>query len=280
MYRQKLCIGLLPFRMSLEDQLRLIRSTGFEGFFTGWAPEDNRMHRRIADELGLEYQSIHSNFMSAARMWRGGEGEREATRELLDCVDTAAEVRVPIVVVHPYIGFEEQSAVTRSGLDAFRRVVESAAERNVRIAFENVEGEDYLAALMEEFQTMPNVGFCWDTGHEQCYNRGKDLMALYGDRLIATHFNDNLGVSRYDGEIFWTDDLHLLPYDGITDWQSVADRINSHGYEGILTFELSIGNKPHRRDNEKYAKLSPEEYLAEAYARACRLGAAVLRGKG
>ena len=172
-----------------------------------------------------------------------------------------------------------QARVEETGLNIPKIIEVTKVDGRWAIVSEFIEGKT-LAALMEEFQTMPNVGFCWDTGHEQCYNRGKDMMALYGDRLIATHFNDNLGVSRYDGEIFWTDDLHLLPYDGITDWQSVADRINSHGYEGILTFELSIGNKPHRRDNEKYAKLSPEEYLAEAYARACRLGAAVLRGKG
>jgi sugar phosphate isomerase/epimerase len=279
MYRQKLCIAILPLKMSAEEQLRLMKNTGFEGFFTGSGREECRSFRRYADEMDLEYQSIHAPFGSAARMWRGGEGELGATKELLDCVDTAAEVAVPIVVVHPYIGFEDTSDVTRSGLEAFRRVVEHAAEKNVQIAFENVEGEDYLAALMKEFREMPNVGFCWDTGHEQCYNRGKDMMALYGDRLIATHLNDNLGVSRHDGEIFWTDDLHLLPYDGITDWQSVADRINRSGFAGPLTFELGIGSKPKRHDNDKYGKLSAEEYLAEAYARACRLATMVLRGK-
>ena len=45
--------------------------------------------------------------------------------------------------------------------------------------------------------------------------KGKDMLELYGDRLIATHINDNLGVSNSDGKIFRTDDLHLLPFDGI-----------------------------------------------------------------
>lgn len=280
MYKRKLCIGLLGgLGISDEEQLRLIKQTGFDGFFTGWSPEGNQTHRALADELGLEFQSIHAPFTNAAKMWRGGEGEALACAELISCVDTAAEVGVPIVVIHPYIGFEKQATVTRSGLDAFRRVVEHAAGKRVRIALENVEGEEYLSALMEEFADCPNVGFCWDTGHEQCYNRGKDMMALYGARLIATHINDNLGVSRYDGSIFWTDDLHLLPYDGITDWENVARRLNRYGYEGMLTFELSRGSKPHRHDNDKYGRLTTEEYFAEAYARACRLCAAVLRGK-
>lgn len=279
MYQKELCIGLLPFKMSLEEQLQLIKKTGFDGFFSGAGLAHNHQCRALADELGLLYQSIHSDFTRMSRMWRGGEAAKKEIECLNACIDNAAEVRVPIVVVHPYIGFEKTSDVTRSGLDAFCRVVEHAAERNVSIAFENVEGEDYLAALMEEFRDLPNVGFCWDTGHEQCYNYGKDMMAQYGDRLIATHLNDNLGVRDAGGEITWIDDLHLLPYDGITDWQSVADRINAHGYDGPLTFELSFSCRPDRHEHDKYASLSPETFFAEAYCRACRLGAAVLRGK-
>ena len=280
MYRQKLCIGLLPFHMSLEEQLHLLRSTGFEGFFTGSGIETNRQCRALADELGLLYQSIHADFGGAARMWNGGEGEAKEIAQLMACVDNAAEVKVPIVVVHPYHGFGDLPEPTDSGIRAFRRVVEHAAEKNVRIAFENVEAPQHLAAVMEECRDLPNVGFCWDTGHEQCYSRGEDMMALYGDRLIATHLNDNLGVMDYEGRIhLWYDDLHLLPFDGITDWQSVADRLNAHGFDGPLTLELGLANRPNRFDNAKYARLSPEEYLAEAYARACRLGALVLRGK-
>jgi sugar phosphate isomerase/epimerase len=96
------------------------------------------------------------------------------------------------------------------------------------------------------------------------------MLKLYGDRLIATHINDNLGVSRYDGKIFWTDDLHLLPFDGIRDWAKTAKTLNNCNFNGILTFELTKHSKPNRFDNNKYASMSNEQYLAEAYARACR----------
>lgn len=51
------------------------------------------------------------------------------------------------------------------------------------------------------------------------------MLDKYGDRLIATHLNDNLGVSDFDGKVTWTDDLHLLPFDGIIDWRQ-RRRIN------------------------------------------------------
>ena len=83
-----------------------------------------------------------------------------------------------------------------------------AKERGVKVAFENTEGEEYLEALMDNFKDDDTVGFCWDTGHEMCYNHSQDMLAKYGDRLIATHINDNLGISDYDGKITWLDDLH------------------------------------------------------------------------
>jgi sugar phosphate isomerase/epimerase len=97
------------------------------------------------------------------------------------------------------------------------------------------------------------------------------MLASYGDRLFATHLNDNLGISREDGEIFWTDDLHLLPFDGIADWDNIAARLDKWGYSGILTFELTVKSKPDRHENDKYAQMPLEEYIAECYIRACRL---------
>jgi sugar phosphate isomerase/epimerase len=124
---------------------------------------------------------------------------------------------------------------------------------------------------MERYENNDTVGFCWDSGHEMCYNYSDDLLAKYGDRLIMTHLNDNLGISRYDGTIFWTDDLHLLPYDGIADWDNNIQRLKSSNPLSILNFELGISSKPDRHDNDTYSRMSTEEYYAAAYNRACRI---------
>ena len=271
MYRMTLCLGTGPsFGVSTEEQIKLFRQAGFEAFFTDWN-ENVAAYRKLADELGMIYQSVHAPFSKAAALWQEGEAAEQAVAELLRCVDDCAENGVPILIVHPYIGFDGPYLPTETGLKNFGAVVNAARQKGVKIAFENVEGEEYLAALMEAFADYENVGFCWDTGHEQCYNYGKDMLSLYGDRLIATHINDNLGVSRADGTIHWTDDLHLLPFDGVNDWDDVAARLCRHGYDGILTFELKRNSNPGRHDADKYAALPVEQYVAEAYARACRL---------
>ena len=66
---------------------------------------------------------------------------------------------------------------------------------------------------------------------EQVSTRNKqDLLAKLGDRLIMTHLNDNLGVTDPSGRLQGTDDLHLLPEDGIhTDF---SERMN---HESLIT---------------------------------------------
>lgn len=89
--------------------------------------------------------------------------------------------------------------------------------------------------------------------------------------LAMTHFNDNLGISDYNGKAVWTDDLHLLPFDGIANRQKIVGRLEEHGYDGIYNFELGKTSKGERRDNDVYTKMTAEEYITEAYKRACRV---------
>ncbi|MBQ2668167.1 MAG: sugar phosphate isomerase/epimerase [Clostridia bacterium] len=273
MSERKICLATSgSFGLSTEAQIRLFRKIGFDGFFTDWTPHaDIASYRRLADELGMLYQSIHAPFANAALMWKPREAAQPAIDELLACLEDCAEYGVPIMVVHAFIGFEDHDP-TPCGVENFRVIVERARALGVSVAFENTEGEEYLDALLEDFKNYVNVGFCWDTGHEQCYNRARDMTAAYGDRLIATHLNDNLGITDPDN-IFWTDDLHLLPFDGITDWQSVADRLNRCGFAGPLTFELTTQSKPGRHENDPYAAMPLEDYLREVLARARKLAA-------
>lgn len=273
MWKHKLCLGLNDqFDADPLKQLELIKQAGFDAFFCGWRePEEMASVAARARELDLKFQSVHAPFDRCDLLWEQKSDEAEGfVKVLIDCVRACERYSVPVMVSHVFIGFNGGPAPSSAGLSRFERVVEEAEKSGVRIAFENTEGEEYLSAVMNHFRDHPNVGFCLDTGHEMCYNHSSDLLSLYGDRLIATHLNDNLGPSAFDGSITWLDDLHLLPFDGICDWQRCANRLVDCGYDGILTFELNRASKPGRHDNDKYGSMPIESYLAEAYARACR----------
>lgn len=278
MHRVKLCMNISSgFGLPLDEQIRLLKKIGFEGFFVDWKRGmDIAALRSVADEEDMLFQSIHAPFNKSADMWEMTEKTEDGVQELIECLQVCRENAVPIMVAHVFQGFTKNTP-TPLGIENYSRVVREAERLGVIVAFENTEGEAYLAALMEAFQDSPNVGFCWDTGHEMCYNYSRDMLALYGDKLVCTHLNDNIGIRSYTGEIYWHDDLHLLPFDGAADWQDIVSRLNRHHFEGPLTFELTIRSKPNRLENEIYARMPIEEYLTHAYIRACRVGMLKLR---
>lgn len=273
MWKKKLCLATSDcFEMSITEQIKTFAKIGFDGFFTGWQA-DSPFEEWVstAKRAGMIYHSIHAPFGRSADMWGDDEASgKEALDELLACLEDCKRWKVPIMVAHAFIGFEEHTP-TQAGVERFGQLVKSAENSGVRIAFENTEGEEYLFALMDEFADNPAVGFCWDSGHEMCYNHSQDLLDRFGDRLIITHLNDNLGIRDYNGKITWIDDLHLLPFDGIADWDNNVERLKKCRYDDILTFELTRDSKPNRHENDLYKKMEPVEYLTDAFKRACRI---------
>lgn len=262
------------YQTTAEEEIVMIAKTGFDGVFTGWS--DNAPigeWAKIVSDSGMIYQSLHAPFNRANLMWEPGIAGEEVTDELCRCLDACAENGIPITVAHAFIGFDTHNP-NPLGVRRFGRAAEYAKSIGVKLALENTEGEEYLELLMDELSDNPAVGFCIDTGHEMCYNRSRDLITKYGSRLIATHLNDNMGITD-ENNITWLDDSHLLPFDGIGDWQGIASRLDAIGYDGYLTFELTSKNKPQRNTHDIYANWSHEEFLSAAYERAVRFRALI-----
>ena len=255
-----------------ERLFSYIRQAGFDACFTPWN-EDSPVEawaKAIAKE-GLIYQSIHAPFHKVSCLWEdeGDEGEAYLAM-LLRCLRDCAGAGVPIMVTHPIIGMDRHNP-TELGVARFSRLVEEAERLGVTVALENLEGEEYLALLMERLGHSSAVGFCWDTGHEMCYNDCKDMPALYGKKLVATHLNDNMGRTDPTVNITWHDDAHQLPFDGVADWKGIVSRLRRENYEGILTFELKLKNNPGRHTHDAYQEWSAEEFFTHAYERARRV---------
>lgn len=257
------------YGLGAAEQIELYKRVGFDGFFFGLSRDtDVASIVNTAERHGMEIGSIHAPFMKCDKLWESSPETEGAIAEQIRCIEVCSEYGIDVLVAHVFIGFDKHEP-TEFGIRSFERIVEAATSRGVRLAFENTEGEEYLDAVMEHFRGNSAVGFCLDTGHEICYNPTRDMVADYGDRLIYTHINDNLGVC---GEkITYLDDLHLLPFDGVCDFDGVARRLAECGYDGTLSFELSTVSKPGRSENDRYAAMGTEEYVAEAYKRARRV---------
>lgn len=253
--------------LTVPEHLKLIKSVGWDAFFTSWDPSRTEAWANTGAQNGLIYTSIHAPFSHEHRIWNGGTDGEAETQRMIACIIDCARFDIPVMVLHTINGFSEKkpSAPTQTGLDNYARIIEAGNRYGVKLAFENTESEEFLETIMRAFWDAPCLGFCYDSGHECCY-RNSDMLSLYGEKLCHTHLDDNFGVT---GDIItWYDDSHLPLGDGVIDFNRVMNRIEATGYDGILTCELTMKNKPERNTHEKYAAMAVEDFYALALNRA------------
>lgn len=252
------------------ETLKNVRRTGWDGVFFGY--ENAEILQNAAAAATRENLIVHSVHAPFTGIWRLWEDEREGGAEELQtqiaCIRAAAGIGVDLVILHAIIGME-RSTPTLLGVERFGEILRAAKKEGVRLALENTEGEPYLAALMQAYGDDPAVGFCIDTGHELCYNHAQDMIGKYGKKKVfETHLNDNMGMTGEKPT--WLDDAHMLPFDGIADWDGIAARLKKADFCGDLVFELNQGNRPERHTNDRYISLSQPEYFRLAHERAIR----------
>ena len=275
MKQDKFGISLgMGFPEGAIDQIRIAKNVGYDACFTGWSPDRMESWANEMAKQGLIYQSVHAPFTEAHKMWQAGPAGQNYTDSLIKCVEDCKRFGVGIMVAHVIIGMDRHSP-SALGITRFRRLVEAGEKNGVKIAFENTEGIEYLQAVMDNLGDSPYCCFCWDTGHEQCYNYGEDMMARFGHKLVATHLNDNFGMADRN-VMTWHDDSPVRPFDGINDWKSIIDRMDRAGYDGIYTMELTRNAKPNKNTHDIYAHMNVEQFMAEALDRMHRMVA--LRG--
>lgn len=269
---KSLCLALgMQLDVPVADQPELLKNAGFDRFAFDrekrGTSELTELLIKKAEILNLACEYIHAPFYGMDDIWHDESGELAEImlRDLYATIDDCSNYSVKYAVFHAIIGMDNCTP-TQLGLERLDDVVDYAVKKNVYLAFENTEGEMYLEAVMNRYKDVSNVGFCFDSGHELCYNYGKDILSKYCDRLFVTHLNDNRGMTG--SELTFYDDSHLLPFDGIADWDGIAKRIKNGNYSGTLSFEVISKGRPTRTDNDIYKGLTAQEYVNKAYSKA------------
>ncbi len=255
--------AIVGSKIPVEEQIPLIKETGFDGFFavyTGFEPLES--WARLAGEQQLFFETVHGPYQFANRMWESGKTGDDYLNFLKSCVDVCRQVSVDKFILHTTVG-NQAPDISRQGLERFRLLCDYSKSLGVHICFENIEPLPHLQAVMNHI-TDPFHGFCWDIGHNMCYTPHIDMMKLYGDRLMCLHIHDNKGVTQ-PGNIDYRDDIHLLPFDGVLDWDWFAAQLLRYHYNGPITLEVSDQSRP------EYQAMSTKEYLAAAYERGCQI---------
>lgn len=258
---------------SQAQVIELLCDAGFSAVSPVWSPElalDSLAACVLKHNMTI--QSLHAPHGGLAYLWNSKAPQSvKAQGNILGCIEACAQFDIPIAVVHGWQGLQYVFPDAPLDFTAFDRIVDHAEKKKVSIAFENLEGEEYLEALLTRYRDLPHIGYCWDSGHDHCYPHKTDFLEAYGDRLIITHLNDNLGLRDPGGVPSGNDDLHFLPYDGNICWEKAITRLQTLPRQTILNFELKKQSASTAPGDLIYHKLSTEEYFRLAGLRARRI---------
>ena len=245
------------------ETLSLAKETGFEAFTTSAIElSEVRSLKEAADRLGMEFSYLHAPFGGINNMWLDGDAYRTVFDGMKTAVDSAAAFGVPAIVSHVSSGWQAPQ-VNDLGLSRFDALVEYAAIKNVTLAFENLRMLGNLACLIDRYEKIPQVRFCYDCGHEHCYTKTVSWIDIFTDKLIATHIHDNLG-RPFDDKVS-DRDTHWLPFDGTFNYHEMMRRLDFYAYSGPLMLEVF------HEARSDYLRFSAEAFMQTCFDRLTRI---------
>ncbi|MBR6729078.1 MAG: TIM barrel protein [Clostridia bacterium] len=254
------------YALPITQFIPLLKEQGFSAVSPLWAPElDLALLASCVQEHNMLIQSLHATYTNIPLLWKPKEeGALFVFQNVMQSIEDCTRFGIATLVVHGWQGLMYSFPKEPLDFYFFDKLVQYADAKGVSIAFENLEGEEYLDALMTRYLWQSNVGYCWDSGHDNCYPHKIDFLEKFGERLIMTHLNDNFGLRDADGIPSGNDDLHLLPYDGIIAWDKALCRLQKAKRQNILNFEIKIIPRSKAENDLFYAHLSLEDFVAKA----------------
>ncbi len=242
-------IGYLAKHIGMEHAARLFRAAGLThlDYTAGASPEAREKaasHLALFEENGLVLYQTHAPFNRYQKI-----DPEQHKKAVFSALDFTSEVGARFMVVHgDEFDFDSRTYSFRAALDYnyeyFAPVVEAAARRGVRVAFENVFEEGFgkprfcstaeeLSALVDRFGC-DDVCACWDFGHGAVSYKEKQGLAIrdMGRRIACTHVHDN----------YFSQDTHLVPYFGKIDWDGCIRTLAAGSAAEVLSLELVYGN--------------------------------------
>ena len=220
------------------DTLDKIKAHGFDCFFTGVKDLEYSVKlKEKSVKLGLDYEFIHAPWNGINEIWTAKETP-QIYKDFIYSIDVASKAEVKTIILHLSSG-EDAPCVSDIGFKRFDDLVEYANKKDVVLAIENQRKLGNLSCILERYEKTPNVGFCFDNGHEHCFTENIPFLDFYANRVICTHIHDNFGKK--------SGDVHLLPFDGNYDFEVMMNRLNQVEYKGSLMLELN---------NKRYERLS------------------------
>lgn len=206
-----------------------------------------REERALAEAAGITIHQVHGPWQYP--IYDCTEAERaERLEKMQISVRAAAILGAKYWIVHPIMpcGLEEKDSPVAAltwelNLKFMRELLKTAKEHDVTICLENMPFLKFsiseTATILQMIHEINDDHFkmCLDTGHAQVFRKekvGEDIR-LAGKDLAAFHIHDSKEAR----------DLHLLPYEGVVDWEDISRAMQEIGFDGVFSLETTPGKK-------------------------------------
>ncbi len=246
------------FKSNGVDKLVLVNPI-LEGFIQN--PSSFRIWLRLKQQFGIDFQDAHMPFgehMDLACPDRGRRAKmiEEQKQALAYATDLGCKTATIHVGAFESVIFQTPNSVIRPlVVDALEKLIPEAEKLGIMLAIENSfersNAPDEILYYISQFDS-PCFGVCFDSGHANLmeYYPGKEYDRYFGgvthawldkmeycndalDKLlphiVTCHLHDN------DGYI----DSHMMPGDGITDWDKVMSKLATA--PRLMTMQTEVG---------------------------------------
>ena len=202
-------------------------------------------------KYGIELVQCHApmpSYISGATE----EGNALLRNYMIKSIQFCGFLGIPKIVIHPcFDGSYRFPKLTKQdeielNFDFYCSLIPALKANDVLCCLENMFSQDwktkkiYTASCSDMNEAAYYIdglnriaekecfGFCLDIGHLLVLGLdAKTCMETLGDRVKALHIHDNDGF----------DDLHLVPYAGLNDWEKFLKGLLAIDYTGDLNFE-------------------------------------------
>ena len=264
---------------TLEETLQNIKQAGFSHVMLDVTKSsDLEESIIITKKAGLNIPYVHLGSRQACELYEKSPHENDFVKDKIREIEICKLHGIYTVVLHPaHTDVPISHAPQKPNLCAIEnmnKILAAAKLNGIKVALENTETAycDHLLYLLDNIDS-PYLGLCFDSGHHHLFRCKIDLIEKYRDRIFAVHFHDNM----QDWPVHsWTQDLHLLPFDGTIDFDKIAKGIAKSSYTGITMLEsyrLTHG------EPKPYKNMTPLDFLNKAHHHGKRLADLINRYK-
>lgn len=246
-----------------EDAICRISQHGYDcidyqGFVDIESDFFNLPTEEFEKELIRQKELIHKHGLSVSQAhapwrWPKDNDPEECIRWLAamkKAISGAHTLECPRFVVHPLMPYmdtaEGKDEVWAMNEVFIAELADYASRYGITVCVENLPFPLYPLTTVEQVCELvdklnrENLKVCLDTGHAAIFfgkNVG-DAVRYIENRLEAIHVHDNMGK----------EDEHLIPGDGIIDWDGFCAALKEMGFGGVISLETSAKHAKHPKE--------------------------------